>query len=87
MLDVQLVEVISRVLDIPEQQVTPDLSFDTIAAWDSVNHLRLILGLEEAFRLRFTAEEIPNLMSAGRIQEALNRLVKQRAPARPKAAG
>jgi acyl carrier protein len=87
MLDVQLVEVISRVLDIPEQQVTPDLSFDTIAAWDSVNHLKLILGLEEAFRLRFSTAEIPNLVSVGRIQEALSRLVKQRAPARPTTAG
>ena len=87
MLDARLVEVISRVFDIPEQQVTPDLSFDTIAAWDSVNHLKIILGLEEAFRLRFTTAEIPNLMSAGRIQEALNRLVKQRASASPKAAG
>jgi hypothetical protein len=49
--------------------------------------LKLILGLEEAFRLRFTTAEIPNLVSVGRIQEALSRLVKQRAPARPKAAG
>ena len=42
---------------------------------------------EEAFRLRFTTAEIPNLVSVGRIQEALDRLVKPRAPARPTAAG
>jgi acyl carrier protein len=76
MLDVQLVEVISRVFDIPENQVTPDLGRETSAAWDSVNHLKLVLALEEAFRLRFTTAEIPNLVSAGRIQEALNRRVK-----------
>ena len=76
MLDSRLVEVVSRVFDIPEEQVTPGLSCETIAAWDSVNHLKLILGLEEEFRLRFPTAEIPNLVSVDRIQEALSRLAK-----------
>ena len=76
MLDARLVEVVSRVFDIPDEQVTPALSSDTIEAWDSVNHLKLILSIEKAFCLRFPTAEIPNLVSVGRIQDALNRLAK-----------
>ena len=76
MLDVRLVEVMSEVFGIPEGQVTPGLSRDTIEAWDSVNHLKLVLSIEETFRVRFPAAEIPNLVSADRIQETLRRLGK-----------
>jgi len=76
MLDVRLVEVISRVFGIPAEQVTPGSGRDTIETWDSVNQLKLVLSLEEEFHLRFPTAEIPNLISAGRIQEAVRRLAK-----------
>jgi acyl carrier protein len=77
MLNDRLVKVISQVFGIPEGQVTPGLSRDTIEDWDSVNHLKLILALEEEFHLRFPLAEIPNLVSVERIEEALSRLESQ----------
>ena len=74
MLDARLVEVVSRVLGIPASQVTPSLGRDTIEAWDSISHLKLVLSLEEEFHLRFPTAEIPRLVSVGIIQEALSRL-------------
>ena len=76
MLDEQLVAVISQTLGISPEQVTPGLSQETIEDWDSVTHFKLVLALEEAYRVRFPAAEIPNLVSVDRIQEALNRLAK-----------
>lgn len=76
MLDVRLVQLISRVFGIPEEKVTPGLSRETVEAWDSLSHFKLILRIEEAFRLRFPTAEIPNLVSVERIQEALSRLAK-----------
>jgi len=76
MLDSRLVVVIARVLDIPGEQITPDLSADRIADWDSVNHFKLILSIEEEYGVRFPMAEIPRLRSIDRIQEALSRMTK-----------
>ena len=74
MLDPRLVNAISEVFDIPSEQVRPESSSETLVEWDSVGHLKLILHLEETFQVRFPALDIPKLVSAGVIQEHLNRL-------------
>ena len=74
LLDPRLIEAISDVFGIPEEEVTPESGNDTLSEWDSVGHLRLVLRLEEAFHIRFPTAEIPNLISAARIQETLDRL-------------
>jgi len=43
----------------------------TIAGWDSVNHVNLILAIEAEFGLEFEAGEIPDLVSVGQIRARL----------------
>jgi len=74
MLDPRLAEAMSDVFGIPSEEVTPDSSSDTIADWDSVGHLKLILHLEDQFKVRFPTSEIPNLSSAQKIQKTLDEL-------------
>lgn len=74
MLDPRLVEAISEEFGLPADAVLPESSRDTIDEWDSVGHLKLVLRVESAFRVRFPTAEIPKLISAARIQDALNRL-------------
>ncbi len=44
-----------------------------IASWDSFSHITLILEIEKQFQVKFKAEEIPQLTSVGKINEALGR--------------
>jgi acyl carrier protein len=74
MLDPRLVEAVARNFGINPGEVSPETNADTLTAWDSVGHLKLILDLEESFAVRFPAPEIPGLTSIGRIQQALDRL-------------
>ncbi|MFL6451860.1 MAG: acyl carrier protein [Bryobacteraceae bacterium] len=74
MLDPRLVQAISDEFGVAREDVNPDSSSKTIADWDSVGHLRLILNLEQSFQLRFPTAEIPKLVSAQLIQEEINRL-------------
>ncbi len=74
MLDPRLVGAISEVFGISKEEVAPESSHDTIEEWDSVGHLKLILRVEEIFRLRFPTAEIPKLVSVAQIQESLSRL-------------
>ncbi len=74
MLDRRVAAAIAEGLGVKDEEITPETGAGTLPEWDSVGHLELILHLEEAFRTRFPAHEIPTLTTAARIEEALVRL-------------
>lgn len=55
--------VFSDVFQVPLDQVTMQSSPETIPTWDSLQHLNLVLALEEEFRIQFTPEEVEQLLS------------------------
>ena len=55
--------VFSDVFQIAREQVRPDSSPDTIPNWDSLQHLNLVLALEQEFQVQFSPEEIEQLLS------------------------
>lgn len=55
--------IFSDVFQVPLEQVTPQSSPETVPAWDSLQHLNLVLALEQEFRIQFTPEEIEQLLS------------------------
>lgn len=61
----------SQILEIPEEQVTADLSINSAENWDSLGHLNLILAIEDEFNVKFLTKEIPELNSIKIITEAL----------------
>ena len=54
---------VSDIFQLPLAQVSPLSTPDTIETWDSLNHLNLVLALEEEFGVQFTPEEIEQLLS------------------------
>jgi acyl carrier protein len=69
----RLREVFATTLDDPEFELEPTLKMGEIDAWDSFNHINLMLGIEAEFGVEFDSDEIGNLMSVGEISEALQR--------------
>ena len=53
----------SDVLGVPANQVTLDASPQSVANWDSVQHLNLVLAVEQAFDLMFEPEELDRMKS------------------------
>lgn len=51
------------VLGIAEAQISDETSPDTVATWDSVTHLNLVMAIEEAFGVAFTPEETMDMIS------------------------
>jgi acyl carrier protein len=45
------------------EQVQPESSPDTIPNWDSLQHLNLVLAVEQEFNVQFSPEEIEQLLS------------------------
>ena len=63
------------VLEVPAAQITPKSSTETVASWDSVHHLNLILALEQEFQVQFEPEEIDRMTS---VEAVLSVLEKKR---------
>jgi acyl carrier protein len=63
----RLTEIFEDVFDEDEDsiQVTPELTAKDVDGWDSLTHIRLILTIEKAFRIRFSTAEIGNLGNVG----------------------
>jgi acyl carrier protein len=51
------------IFSVPLEQVTLESSPDSIGNWDSLQHLNLVLGLEQAFQLEFAPEEIERMVT------------------------
>jgi len=61
--DDKLKAVMASMLDIDVSTVGPETSTDTVAQWDSVRHMNLIIALEEAFGISVPDDEVATLTS------------------------
>lgn len=74
MLERRVAEAIADVFGLSPDQVTLESGPDNIEDWDSVGHLKLVLHVEDAFKIRFPTDEISTLTTAARIQDSLRQL-------------
>ena len=63
----RLTEIFQDVFDEDSIEVTPKLSADDVDGWDSLTHIRLILTIEKAFKIKFSTTEIGKLENVGEL--------------------
>jgi acyl carrier protein len=61
----RLNEIFADVFDEDSIKVTPQLSAKDVDGWDSLSHIRLILTIEKAFKIKFSTSEIGKLENVG----------------------
>jgi len=59
----KLKQVLADVFKIDIQTINDDTSVDNVEKWDSLNHLNLVLALEEAFDISFTEEQTIEILN------------------------
>jgi len=59
----RVAQLAADVFSVPLEQIEPQSSPDNIESWDSIQHLNLVLALEQEFGVEFTPEEIEQLLS------------------------
>jgi acyl carrier protein len=62
---------VADIFQLRVEDIRPETSPDTIEAWDSLQHLNLVLALEQEFGIQFTPEEIEQLLSVELIADLL----------------
>ncbi len=55
----------SDLFGVPAERITATSSPETLENWDSVQHLNLVLALEEKFGLQLSPEEVEQMKSIG----------------------
>jgi acyl carrier protein len=63
--------VVARVFGLPRAAVDDATSNTTVESWDSLNHVTLVLELESAFGVSFSAEETLAMTDVGAIKRVL----------------
>jgi acyl carrier protein len=61
----RLTKIFQDMFDEDSIELTPQLSADDVDGWDSLTHIRLILTIEKAFKVKFSTSEIGKLENVG----------------------
>lgn len=67
----KLKKVFATTLEIPLEQVTDDLAYNSIERWDSVGHMALIAALDDAFDTMIDTDDVLDLSSVAKAKEIL----------------
>ncbi len=64
-----ILKIISAALEIPEEQIDQDLSYQSVAQWDSLKHIKLMLALEKHYGFEIDEKAVLKLSSVNNIKE------------------
>ncbi len=64
----RIYRVISDVMGVPVEEINDNSSPDSIAAWESLSHINLVLALEAEFSVSLEPEDVMEMQSVGLIR-------------------
>jgi acyl carrier protein len=56
-------EIMASIFEVDKDVINEASSPDTIEGWDSLRHMNLVTSLEEEFSIRFTDEQIGDMLN------------------------
>ena len=68
----QLEEVFRQVFDNDQLALRDDMTASDIEGWDSVAHINLMFGIEQAFGVRFKGNELADMKNIGELKQFLS---------------
>lgn len=70
----QVRSIASDIFGIPADKVTAESSPETIENWDSMQHLNLVLAIEEKFAVQLEPEDIEQMKNIGAVAALVEKL-------------
>ena len=67
----KLNDIFVDVLDLDEVALTDCTTADDIEEWDSLSHVQLVVAIEKAFGIKFTALEIMKWKNVGELVDSI----------------
>ncbi len=60
-----------EVLDAPDLKLADELSAKDLENWDSLNHITLVISIEESFEVKFSTREVMGWKNVGEMLDTL----------------
>jgi acyl carrier protein len=67
----KLTHIFQNLFDDPDLVLSPAATANDVDGWDSLNHVRLVLAVQKAFGVKFSALEIGQLENVGEFVELI----------------
>ncbi len=67
----RLEEVFRQVFDSEHLKLADEMMAPDIEGWDSVTHINLMFGIEQAFGVRFNGNELAEMKNIGELKQFL----------------
>gem|GEM_PF-51450 len=67
----KITAVLHEVLENETLEAKPELTAEDVDEWDSFSHIRIILGVEQAFGVKFATPEIAQFENLGQLAELI----------------
>jgi acyl carrier protein len=64
-------KVFREVFDSDEMEILDEMAAKDVPEWDSLAQVKLIIGLEEEFDIKFTTHEVAQMTCVGDLKKAL----------------
>ena len=71
----KIFEIVARIMGVPVEAVSIESSPETLANWDSLRHMKLILAIEESLSIQLNDEDIVSIKN---VQDLVYRLEAKR---------
>ena len=72
MISVRLKKTILNALEIDGYDFVDETTADQVPNWDSLNHINVILAVEDEFKIKFKGAEILRIKNIGELQQLIN---------------
>lgn len=69
----RLTEIMRDVFDDETLVATPEMTAHDVKEWDSVNHITLVVAVEEAFGVKFKSAELERMRNVGQMVEQIEK--------------
>lgn len=69
----RLTQVFQDVFDQPGLVLTDQLTAKDVPRWDSLNHINLVVAIEQAFKVRFNTTEVARMANVGELVDTIQR--------------
>jgi len=70
-------QIMMDVFELDELSITEATTANDIEQWDSLSHIRLMVAIERAFKIRFTNAEIENMKDIGDLVTSIDSRIRK----------
>jgi acyl carrier protein len=72
-MDARFQKLFADTLNIPVENITDELAFNSIPQWDSVAHMALVAAIDSEYNTMLETEDVIDMSTVGRTREILKK--------------